>query len=179
MGANRRNAANRLVRRINSTHILGRDAHLRFASNEPADICLPRARITLAPNTHLEALAQERPRCFPKADLVLMTLITIHAVINVPSYARVSCIGRCFRVAIRTLENCIVVRIRMADRAYSVGGVASMVHREPRVVKRCPRPRRCVVAGGACGRENGRRGRMHWIRSGSVIGFVATVTISR
>ncbi len=108
-----------------------------------------------------------------------MALIAIHTVIDIIWIALVPRIGLGLGVAICALEDRIVVRIRMTDRAHSVSGVASMVQGEPRVVERCPRPRSCVVASCAGGCENSWRSAMHRVRRGIVIRFVAAVAIRR
>ncbi len=108
-----------------------------------------------------------------------MTLIAINAVIDISWIALVPRIGLGLGMAICALENCVVVRIRMTDRAHSVSGVASMVHGEPRVVERCPRPCSCVVASSTDGCENRWRSLVHRVRRGIVIRFVAAVAVRR
>lgn len=130
---------------------------LRFASNQPARIDLHSQR--------------------KSADLVFMTLIAVNAVIHISWIALVRRISLRLGVAIRALEDRIVVRIRMADRANSVGGVASMAHGEPRVVERCSRPCRRVVASRTGGCENSWRGAMNRVRGRVVIRFVAAVAV--
>lgn len=107
-----------------------------------------------------------------------MALIAIHAVIHIPADVRVLEIGRVpTSVATRALENRVVARIRVAGGAHSVG--AAVVHREPGMVERCPRPRRCGVTSRAGGGENGGRCFMNRIRGGVVVGLVATVAGGR
>ena len=108
-----------------------------------------------------------------------MTLIAINAVIDISWIALVPRIGLGLGMAICALENRVVVRIRMTDRAHSVSGVVSMVHGEPRVVERCPRPCSCVVASSTGGCENSWRSAMHRVRRGIVIRFVAAVAVRR
>ena len=110
---------------------------------------------------------------------MLMALIAIYAIINIPVDACVVRVGLCLSVTIRALENCVVVRIRVADRAYSVGGVVSMVHGEPRVIKSGSSPSRCVVARSASRGENRRRSLMNRIGCAIVIGFVAAIAVCR
>lgn len=108
-----------------------------------------------------------------------MALIAIHTVIDIVWIALVSRIRLGLGVAVCAFEDRIVVRIRMADRAHSVGGVASMVHWEPGVVERCPGPCRCVVASNARRGEDGRCSLVNRVSGAIVIGLVAPVAIRR
>ena len=65
----------------------------------------------------------------------------------------------------------------MANRAHSIGGVASMIYGEPRVIKRCSRPRCGVVARSASRREYCRRRLVHGVRGGVVIRFMAPIAV--
>lgn len=82
-------------------------------------------------------------------------------------------IGLCGGVAIGALKHGVVVRVRVAGGANSVG--VAVVHRKPRVVKRCPGPARSRMASGAGGWETGCR--VIRIRGAVVIGFVARIAV--
>ena len=107
-----------------------------------------------------------------------MTLVAVHAVIDIPAdigVLKIGCISAA--MATRALKNGVVIRIGMARRADSVR--AAMSHRPPRVIERSPRPRRSGVAGRASRREHRRRGRMDRIRGSEVVRFMAAVAIGR
>ena len=109
-----------------------------------------------------------------------MALIAIYAVIHIPADVRVAEIVRVpAPMATRTLENCVVVRIRVTDRANSVSSIPSMGHREPRMVKSCSSPCSCVVARSASCGEDRRRSLMNRIDRAIVSGFVAAVAVCR
>lgn len=109
-----------------------------------------------------------------------MALIAIYAVIHIPADVGVTEIVRVpASMATRTLENCVVVRTRVTDRANSVSSIPSMGHREPCMAKSCSSPRSCVVTGRAGCSENGWRRFVNWIRGGVVVRLVATVASRR
>ena len=109
---------------------------------------------------------------------MLMALVAVHAVVDIPADVRVTEIVRVpAAMAARALENRVVAGIRVASRAHTVS--VPVGHWEPGMVERCPRPRRCVVASRAGGRENGWRRCMNWIRGGVVVGLVAAVACGR
>ncbi len=108
-----------------------------------------------------------------------MALIAVHAVINIAIHQQMLLVGLPLVVAIRALENCVVVRIGMADRTHSIGSIFPVAYWEPRVVKRCTQPARRVVARCARGCENRRRRLMNRIGGGIVGGLVAAVAIRR
>ena len=88
-------------------------------------------------------------------------------------------VGHPLGVAIRALENRIVVRIRVTNRTHSIGSISPVTYCEPGVVEHRSAPCRCVVASGARGCENSRRSAMHRVRRGIVIRFVAAVASRR
>jgi len=89
-----------------------------------------------------------------------MALVTIHAVIDVPGHIGVMETGGVpAPMAVRTLENRIIVSINVAGRANAIR--AAVVQREPRVVEGCARPCGRSMAGLARGRKS----------CGSVIGI--------
>jgi hypothetical protein len=105
-----------------------------------------------------------------------MTLITINAVINISANVRVMEIVRVpAPMATRALENHVVVRIRMAGRAHTVG--VPVGHWEPGMVERCPRPRSCVMARSASRREYCSRRLVHGVRGRVVIRPMAPVAV--
>src|SRR5579885_1817651 len=67
------------------------------------------------------------------APAVLVTLIAIHAVVDVPAHALVLRICVLFRMAVGALEDAVVVRIGVAGRAHAIG--AAMIHIEPGVIE--------------------------------------------
>ncbi len=84
-----------------------------------------------------------------------MTLVTIRAVVNVPTDIRVLEIG-CVVVAMATstLEHRVVARIRMAGGANSIR--VAVIGREISVIECCSRPASRGVAGVASCRETSR-----------------------
>ena len=84
-----------------------------------------------------------------------MTLVTIHAVVNVPADIGVTEVG-CVIVAVATsaLEHRIVTRVRMAGCANPIR--VPVIGREIRVIERRSRPCRRGVASVASRRETGR-----------------------
>lgn len=99
-----------------------------------------------------------------------MTLVTIHAVVDISTYVRVVEVGSVIvAVATGALKHGVIAGIRMASRADPVR--VAVIHREVRVIERRSRPRRCRVAGGAGGREPGRR--VIRIRRSVVVALVA------
>jgi hypothetical protein len=106
-----------------------------------------------------------------------MALIAIYAVIDIIWIALVCSVGLGLGMAICTLKNCVVVRIRVAGRAHTVS--VPVIWREPRVIKRGSSPCRCVVARSASRGENRRRSLMNRIGRAIVIGFVAAITVCR
>ena len=107
---------------------------------------------------------------------VLVTLVTIHAVVNVPADIGVTEVG-CVIVAVATsaLEHRIVTRVRMAGCANPIR--VPVIGREVRVIERRSRPARGRVAGIARRREAG--GLVIRIRCALVVRLVASVTSCR
>lgn len=107
-----------------------------------------------------------------------MALVAIHAVVHVPAHVRVLEIVRVpAPVATRTLENHVVVRIRVAGGTDTVS--VAVIHVKPGVVESCAGPRSSVVASHACRCEDGRRGLVDRIRCCSIIRRMAAVAIRR
>ena len=102
-----------------------------------------------------------------------MTLIAIHAVIDIIWIALMCRIGLRLAVAICALEDRIVGGIGVAGRANTIS--AAVGYRPPGMVERCAGPRRGVVARCASCRENGWRGFMNRIRGRVVVCLVASV----
>jgi len=85
---------------------------------------------------------------------LLVTLVTIHAVVHISAHVGVTEIRRVpAAMTIRTLEHRVIARIRMTRRADPVR--IAVVHVEVRVIKGRPRPCRRGVAGRARIRETG------------------------
>ena len=107
-----------------------------------------------------------------------MALVAVHAVVDIARHSRVIGVRLRRCVAVRALENRVVVRIRVASGANAVG--VSVVHWEPRVIERCAEPvrrnPRCMARCAGC-REAGRS--MIRIRRPVVIGGMAGVAIRR
>ena len=105
-----------------------------------------------------------------------MTLVTVDAVVDIPVNLRmreILCVVA--TVAIRALEHRIVVRVRVARGANTVGvAVGDREARVLRVIEGCSRPRGRVVAGLACSREELRLRRVTGVRRVVVIGLVAS-----
>jgi len=80
-----------------------------------------------------------------------VALIAIHTVVHIASNTLVRGIRLGLRVAICTGEDRIVVRIRVASAAHTIG--VAMVQREPGVIELAIRPLDSVVAGCTGGRE--------------------------
>ena len=100
-----------------------------------------------------------------------MTLVTIHAVVNVPAHIGVTeSRSVVIAVAACALKHRVIVGIRMASRADPVR--VAMIHREVRMIERCSRPRRRCMAGGAGRREPG--GSVVRIGRAVVVALVAT-----
>ena len=104
-----------------------------------------------------------------------MTAVAIHAVVHVPADALMLRVGLVLRMAVRALEDAVVVWIRVADRAHSTR--SAMFHVEPRVSKRCIQPAAGRMASGAgCGEP---RRNMVRTRRGAVILGMAAITVGR
>jgi len=105
-----------------------------------------------------------------------MTLVTIDAVVHIPIDVRVAeIIGIVAAMAARALEHRIVVGVRVARGANSVG--VAMIDRKTRVlrvVEGCACPRGGVVAVLACCREELRLSLVTRIGRVVVIGLMAT-----
>jgi hypothetical protein len=113
-----------------------------------------------------------QPRSSPPT--VLMALVAVHAVVDIPADVRVMEIVRVpAPMATRTLENRVVVRIRMAGGTNTVG--VAVINVPPAVIKSRAGPCRCVVTGGASRREDGWRRLMDGIRSVVVVRRMAAV----
>ena len=82
-----------------------------------------------------------------------MTLVAIRTVVHIASNTLVFGIRLGLRVAACTSEDQVVVRIRVASAAHTVG--VAMVQREPRVIELAIRPLDRVVASCTGGREMG------------------------
>lgn len=108
---------------------------------------------------------------------IAVALVAVHAVVHIPLHATMVLVRLRLRMAIRALENRVVIRIRMARRAHSIG--IAMVDRELcvlRVIKRRVLPVRRVVTVLACCREELRLGRVPRIRRVVVIRLVTANT---
>ena len=106
-----------------------------------------------------------------------MALVTVDAVIDVASHALVISVRVGFRVAIGALEHGVVIRIRMARGANTVG--VAMVDRKScvlRVIERRTSPGSRVMAGRASGREELRLRRVARIGCVVVVGLMTTDT---
>jgi len=100
-----------------------------------------------------------------------VTLVTIHAVIDIATHIGVTEVGSVvIAVATRALEHTVVACIRVASCADPVR--VAVIHREVRVIERRARPRRCCVASGAGRREPG--GSVVRIGRAVVVALVAT-----
>ena len=82
-----------------------------------------------------------------------MALVAIHTVVHIAPHALVPGIRLGLRVAVRTGKDRVVVQIRVAGAAHTVG--VAMVQREPCVIELAIRPLDSVVAGCTGGREMG------------------------
>lgn len=102
-----------------------------------------------------------------------MALIAIHTVVHIASNTLVRGIRLGLRVAICTGEDRIVVRIRVAGAAHTVG--VAMVQRKPGVIELAVRPFDSVVAGCTGGREMG--GNVVRIVRILVVRLVAAITV--
>jgi len=103
-----------------------------------------------------------------------VALVTIHTVVHIASNPLVPGIRLGLRVAVCTGEDRVVVRIRVAGAAHTVG--VAMVQREPGVIELAIRPLDSVVAGCTGGREIG--GDVVRIVRILVVRFVAAIAVS-
>ena len=85
-----------------------------------------------------------------------MTLVAVHAVIDISADTRVPRVRLGLGVATSALKNGVIVRIGVAGRAHAVG--IAMVHGEPGVVEGCACPSRCGVTRRASSCEHSGRG---------------------
>ena len=117
----------------------------------------------------LRGLLVTRSHCKRLATITaLVTLVTIHAVVDIPADVRVIEIGSVIPpVTPGALEDRVVTRVGVAGRAHAVR--VAVIRVEPGVIERRPRPGRGRVAGVASRRET----------SGSVIRICGPVVISR
>ncbi len=106
---------------------------------------------------------------------ILVTLIAIHAVVHIAAHALMPGVSLRFGVAVGAREHRIVIRIRMARAAHTVG--IAVVQREPGVVEFSICPLDCIVAGCTRGREV--RGNMVRIVRVLVIGFMTAIAVGR
>jgi len=105
-----------------------------------------------------------------------MTLVTIHAVVDIPADVGVIEIGSIVpTVTTRALEHRVVTRVGVAGRAHAVR--VAVIHVEPGVIERRTRPSRGRVASVAGRREPG--GGVRRIRGGVVVRLVTAVTGGR
>ena len=102
-----------------------------------------------------------------------MTLVAVDAVVDIAANALVVLVGLRLRMAVRALENGVIVWIRVAGRAHSI--CSAVVDGEVGVIPVCRDPRCRVVAGGAGRWESCRR--VVWICRAIVIGLVARVAV--
>ncbi len=106
-----------------------------------------------------------------------MTLVTVDAVVYIPSHALVTRVGLGLRVAIRALEDRVVIRVRVAGRTHVVG--SAVTGRESRVLRvieaRVQPVRRAMAVLAGRGEELGLR-RMPGIRRIVVVLLVAANT---
>lgn len=102
-----------------------------------------------------------------------MAVVAIHTVVYIAANALVPVVGLCFRVAIRALENTVIVRVCVADGTNSVG--AAVIHVEIRMVESGAKP--------ACGRMAGdtssRKARAHVVRivGAFIVRLMTAVTV--
>ena len=104
-----------------------------------------------------------------------MTLVAVHAVVHIAADALVIGIRLRLRMAIRALEDAVIVRVRMAGGTHAA--CVAMIGGEPCVIKCRSRPCGCAMArlagsGKACS-DVVRIGRA------LIIGFVARIAIGR
>lgn len=109
------------------------------------------------------------------AATVPVAVVAIHAVVNVPTHAPVLAIGLSLRVAVRALEDAVIVWIRMADGAHTVR--MAVVGIEPGVIKGRAQPTAGAMTGGARRRETCCE--VVWIRRAAVILRMAAVAVGR
>lgn len=122
---------------------------------------------------HLPLL--ESARGLSAALAVLMALVTVNAVVDVTLHAGMVAVGLRRRVTVRALKDRIVIRIDMARRANVVGvTVVRWKRRVLRMIERCARPGRGVMAVLARRWEELRLCRMARVRRVAVIGLMAT-----
>ena len=107
-----------------------------------------------------------------------MALVTVDAVVHIPVYVRVAEVsGVVAAMTARTLEHGVVIRIRMARGANTVGvPMVDWESRVLRVIERRTRPRGRVMARRAGGREELRLRGVAGIGGVVVIGLMAADT---
>jgi len=107
-----------------------------------------------------------------------MALVTVDAVVHIPVYVRVADVsGVVAAMTARTLEHGVVIRIRMARGANTVGvPMVDWESRVLRVIERRTRPRGRVMARRAGGREELRLRGVAGIGGVVVIGLMAADT---
>ena len=104
-----------------------------------------------------------------------MALVAVHAVIDVSTNTLMVPIGLALGVAVRALENRIVIRVRVARRTHPVGiAVTDRKRRILRVIERSVQPVRGAVTTLARRREELRLRRVSGIGRVLVVGLVAT-----
>jgi len=107
-----------------------------------------------------------------------MTLVTIHAVVDIPAHVRVmEIVGVPAPMASGTLENRVVGRTCVAGGAHAVS--IAVINVEPGVVERCAGPGSRVVTSRASSCENCWRGGMDRIGSSSIIRRMTAIAIRR
>ena len=102
--------------------------------------------------TRLSAGLKHVQFCLATAD-ALVALVAIHTVVHIAPHALVPGVGLRLGVTVSTGEDRVVVRIRVAGAAPTVG--VAMVQREPRVIELAIHPLDSVVAGCTGAREMG------------------------
>ena len=119
--------------------------------------------------------ASKKPNRLSAAVAILVTLITVDAVVDVSRNVVVVEVVRVIvAVASRALEYRVVIGIDVAGRAHTVGiAVTGRELRVLRVIERCTSPRGRVVAGLARSREELRLRRMSRTGRVVVIGLMA------
>lgn len=104
-----------------------------------------------------------------------MTLIAIHAVVDIAGDALVIRVGLRLGVAVGTREHGEITRVGMASRAHTV--CPAVIRWEPRVVEGRVQPAGCAVTRLASGRES--CGGMIRIIRGPVVRLVTRVAVRR
>jgi len=106
-----------------------------------------------------------------------MALVTVDAVVDVAFHASVLSVRVGFRVAVSALEHGVVIRIRMARGANTIGiAMVDWESRVLRVIERRTRPGGCGMARRAGGRKELRLRGVAGIGGVVVVGLMAADT---